>query len=259
MPRAIVIHAGFHKTGTSTIQHTLRQNRALLKPFMAIRLKPQMKDLLHAARGFSTWRDPLTLWKVERRFSALLKGLPGMPRRVLCVSAEELSGHMPGRGALRDYSAAPVLAARYAAICANLFPNVPVHFCFGTRNADTWVRSAWAEHVKSAALTLEHDAFAQSYPEAARLDDVIDQTRSATGCATHAMPLEAHNDVPARPLLDLCGVPADVQAACTAPAAVNTRLPDGVLLDLLSANRAYADRNARKAAKRAILKAAGYE
>lgn len=258
MPRAIVIHAGFHKTGTSSVQHMLRRNRATLKPHLAIRLKPQVKDLLHAARGYSTWGDQMTLWKLERRFKALVQSLPGMPRRVLCLSAEELSGHMPGRGDLVDYRAAPVLAARYAAICAKLFPGVPVRFCYGTREAQSWLGSAWAEHVKSSSLTLDFDAFAARYQSAADLDAVVAQVAEVTGCETRAMPLNA-NDIPGLPLLDLCEVPRSVQAEIEHPAPVNTRLPDGVLLDLLAANRAYADRDARKAAKAAILKEAGYE
>ena len=31
MPRRIILHAGFHKTGTSSIQATLRENRVALK------------------------------------------------------------------------------------------------------------------------------------------------------------------------------------------------------------------------------------
>ena len=88
MPRRLILHAGFHKTGTSTVQQVLRTNRATLKKHLALRLKPQMKDLLHATRGYSTWRDPVSLAKAQARFSDLLTGLPGMPRRTLVISAE---------------------------------------------------------------------------------------------------------------------------------------------------------------------------
>lgn len=257
MPRAIVIHAGFHKTGTSSIQQVLRRNRPLLKPHMAIRLKPQMGDLLHATRGYSTWRDPLTLMKAERRFVKLLKGLPGMPRRVLCLSAEELSGHMPGRGDLRDYSAAPVLMARFAKLCAQVFPDCPVSFCFGIRPPADWLRSAWAEHVKSSSMVLDFDDFTTQYAGAANLVDITEAIAAQTACPVHLIDLARHSAAPAAPLLDLCDVPQDVQQQLEPVAPTNTRLPEHVLLDLLGANRAYEDRDARKAAKTAILKAAG--
>ncbi len=253
MPRAVVIHAGFHKTGTSTIQQVLRKNRSVLKPHLAVRLKPQMKDLLHAARGYSTWRDPLTLAKASRRFDALLAGLPGMPRRVLCLSAEELSGHMPGRGDLRNYGAAPVLVEQYAAILRSRFPETPVRFLFGVRKPEAWLRSAWAEHVKSSSMTLDFDAFAKAYASGARLAEMAEAAAERTGCEVQTMPLEDHENDPARPLLELCEVPADVQRELVPVSAVNRRLPEAVLLDLLAANRAYEDRDARKAAKQAIL------
>jgi hypothetical protein len=111
MTAPILIHAGFHKTGTSTVQKFLQHNRPALNPHMALGLKWKMKDILHAARGFSTWRDPVTLMKFTRRFDAFVAAHYGVKRRGLFLSAEELCGHMPGRGDLRDYSAAPLLMA----------------------------------------------------------------------------------------------------------------------------------------------------
>jgi hypothetical protein len=51
MPRRVILHAGFHKTGTTSVQEFLRANRSALKKHVAIRLKPQMRDLIHAARA----------------------------------------------------------------------------------------------------------------------------------------------------------------------------------------------------------------
>ena len=83
MPRKIVIHAGFHKTGTSSVQAVLRANRKALMPSVAIRLKGQMQELMHATRGYSTYGTENALEKVRLRFDALLADLPGMPRRTL--------------------------------------------------------------------------------------------------------------------------------------------------------------------------------
>ena len=94
MPRKVIIHAGFHKTGTSSLQQVLRANRPLLQPELAMRLKGQMPDLTHATRGYSTWRDDLTLVKAATRFGAVLDGLVAMPKRALLLSAEEFSGYM---------------------------------------------------------------------------------------------------------------------------------------------------------------------
>lgn len=251
MPRRIVIHAGFHKTGTSTVQTFLRKNRRALKPALAIRLKQQLKDLIHATRGYSTWRDGLTLGKVVHRFDQLLADLHPMPRRTLVLSAEELSGHMPGRHDLADYSAAPELAQVYCDVISARFPQTEVAFYYTLRAPEPWLESAYWEHVKSASMTLDLDAFAARYPQAADLAAAVDAVRNAIPYAVHTAHVDSGDTI--TPLLDICEVPHALRAGLAYPKAVNTRLPTEVLLELLAANRAYPDRAARKAAKQDIL------
>lgn len=253
MPKAIVLHAGFHKTGTSTIQQSLRANRPILKRHVAIRLKPMMKELLHAARGFSTWRDPISLAKAEMRFGALLDDLPRMPRRTLCLSAEELCGHMPGRGALRDYSAAPLLLSRFCETARARFPNADLSIALTVRTQQDWLRSAWAEHVKSSSMVLDFDAYVENYAESADLPGMAEQIADATGVRVNVIAMEDHARNLVAPLLRHCGVPSDVLEQVQPVRAANTRLPEAVLLELLQANRAHADKANRTKAKRAIL------
>lgn len=259
MPRAIVIHPGFHKTGTSTLQQVLKRNRPVLKGRMRIVLKGEMQELVHAARGYSTWRDPFTLDKFADRFRALLERVGEMPRRVLCLSAEELSGHMPGREGIADYSAAPVLTAEMVRVAEQVHPGTPLSFYLTLRDPDSWLRSAYWEHVKASSMTADWDDFAAATRPGADLAAAADAVAAAVpgpvvrqsleDCA--ALPLG-----PAGPLLDLCGIPGAVQRDLAPVPPANTRHDDRVLLALLAANRDYTDRDARLAAKRAILDAA---
>jgi len=256
MPRRIVVHAGFHKTGTSTVQTLLRDNREALKPYLRSMLKGGMTELLSAARGFSTWRDPVTLAKFDHRLRAMLTRHSNMPRRCLCLSAEELSGHLPGRGDLASYSAAPVLAATMARAIQDMFPGSELVFYYSTRAPDDWLRSAYWEHVKSSSLTMDWDEFADRYRDAADLDAIVDAVASAQPAPVQRARLEqitGRPGGPAAPVLNLCDVPPRVLAQLTPPAPVNTRLDSSVLLALLAANRDYPDRAARLAAKQAIL------
>lgn len=259
MARRVVIHAGFHKTGTSSVQQLLRANRPALKPHLRSLLKGQMRDVTSAARGYSTWRDPLSLDKFQTRFAALLAGLPPMPRRVLCLSAEELSGHLPGRGNLRDYSAAPFLAAAMASAAKAVLPRTELAFYYSTRGAESWLRSAYWEHVRSSSLTMAWEDYAQTYAASADLNGIVDAVAAIQPHPVHRAPLEAsagQRAGPASPLLDLCGVPPDDQARLVPGPPANERHDDTVLLALLAANRDYTDRDARNAAKRAILREA---
>lgn len=256
MPRKIVVHAGFHKTGTSTVQAVLRANRKALMPALAIRLKGQMQELISATRGYSTYGTADALDKVCRRFDALLADLPGMPRRTLLLSAEELSGHMPGRGPLADYSAAPVLMYQLWQRAQVKFPKTPVVFCYATRAPDAWQRSAWAEHVKSSGMRLDFSEFSARYPLASDLTAVVSEVRRRVPAPVHSYALEDCADLPlgpADPVLDLCDIPDDIRATLAPQPAQNTRMDKDMLTALLAINRAHKDTDARNAAKAQLL------
>lgn len=256
MPRRIIVHAGFHKTGTTSVQATLRQNRPKLKKQVAMRLRPQMKDLIHATRGYSTWRDPLTLMKVQRRFERLLAELPGMPKRVLVISAEELAGHLPGRGELKDYSAAPILLYSFWQSAMAAFPQTEFMVYLSTRAPDAWLPSAYWEHVKASSMTLSYEAFLEKYAGAADLEGMVSEIQSRMPCPVHHATLEDCSDLPlgpTDPVLDLCEIPTAVRANLLPVEPANTRFDDDVLAALLDANRTITDRTKRGEAKRAIL------
>ena len=256
MPKRIIMHAGFHKTGTTSVQHTLRENRPLMKQHIALRRRWHMRELMSATRGYSTWRDPLTLIKAQDRFEQVMDGVPGMPKRTLIMSAEELCGHLPGRGDLMDYSAAPILLYAFWEIAHRRFPNAEIIIYLTTRGADAWLTSAYWEHVQSSDMTLDLDAFRQKYHAASDLNAMAAEIASRLPCAVHTAALEdcrALPHGPADPLLDLCDLPLSVRAQLIRQPAANKTLEHPVLLELLNANRTHTDPEARKTAKQAIL------
>ena len=261
MPRRIILHPGFHKTGTSSLQATLRANRTALKPHIALRLRWHMKDLLHATRGYSTWRDPLTLLKAEHRFETLLDGLPQMPRRTLALSAEELAGHLPGRGDLADYSAAPELLEIFIRSLRQRFPQAEIIVYLSTRAPADWIASAYWEHVKASSMTLNLADFTARYAPSSDLDAMVQEITRRLPCPVHQTRLEDCRDLPlgpATPLLDLCELPQDLLKQLTLPPPANQRLPADLLQALLDANRRHADDpQARRRAKTALLTQAG--
>ena len=256
MPKKIVIHAGFHKTGTSTVQEVLRANRRALMPALALRLKGQMPELISATRGYSTYGTADALDKVSSRFDAVLGDLPGMPRRTLLLSAEELSGHMPGRGLLADYSAAPVLMYLLWQRAQAAFPKTPVVFCFATRDGPDWQRSAWAEHVKSSGMTLDFADFCAAYPAAPDLAAIVRDVTRRVPAPVHRYALEDCSALPlgpADPVLDLCEIPTELRATLAPRPPQNTRLGADTLAALLEINRTHPQTAARNAAKAAFL------
>lgn len=256
MPRRIIIHAGFHKTGTTTIQSFLRSNRVALRKQVALRLRWHMKDLLSATRGYSTDRDPLTLIKIQTRFGALMNDLPGMPRRTLIISAEELAGHLPGRGTLADYSAAPIMLYTFWEIAKARYPQAEILIYLTTRAPEPWLASAYWEHVKSSSMTMDFETFADKYHRAAELDHMVSEITSRVPAPVHTHTLETCRELPlgpADPLLALCDVPDAVLSRLVPEPVANARPNFAVLETLLEVNRNTKGEARRKQLKAAIL------
>ncbi|MDQ7070525.1 MAG: hypothetical protein Q9M48_07280 [Rhodobacterales bacterium] len=258
MTAPIVIHAGFHKTATSTIQQFLQRNRPALNPHLALGLKWKMKEILHAARVFSTWRDPVTLMKFARRFDAFVAAHSGVQRRGLFISAEELCGHMPGRGDLLDYSAAPILMAEIRDAFTRAHSAPDLHFAFTIRPCESWLKSAYWEHVKSASMTLDYADFHAKYAPAADLPACIQAIKTAVApFPVHTFDIkDQHRLGPIAPMLDLFDLPSETRQALVPIPAKNQRQSDDILNELLEINRNIDDREVRKTAKQAVLNAA---
>lgn len=256
MPRRIILHTGFHKTGTTSIAATLRHNRAALKAQVAMRLPPQMRELISATRGYSTWRDPLTLIKAETRFMTLLDALPSMPRRSLIITSEELGGHLPGRGDLMDYGAMPIILYSFWTLIREKFPAADIQIYLSTRNQADWLVSAYWQHVKSSSMTLDMDAFLEKFHKAGNLTHMVNEIASRVPCPTHHCAIEdsKHRPLgPADPILDLCDIPQHIRNTLEPVAVQNIRPDMETLMALLDVNRTVKDPEKRLATKKAIM------
>ena len=59
MSMRLVLHAGFHKTGTTSLQQTLRKNKRLLSRHWRVFTRLGQEPLCEAARAYSVRREPL--------------------------------------------------------------------------------------------------------------------------------------------------------------------------------------------------------
>ncbi|PKP84795.1 MAG: hypothetical protein CVT80_06185 [Alphaproteobacteria bacterium HGW-Alphaproteobacteria-2] len=257
----VVIHAGFHKTGTTTAQQTLHANGPVLWPVMALGLRWRLKPVLHAARAFSTLRDDLSLIEFTARFDEYLDDLD-IGNRGLLIASEELCGHLPGRGDIADYAAAPVLMRRMADVLERRFGDVlDLAFLFTLRRPSDWLESAWAEHVKSSRMTLDFEAFRARLAPAADLPGTADRIRAAV--APHPVETAWIEDTadtalgPVTPLLDLMRLAPERRARIIPQPRANTRLPAAVLAEMLEINRCAPNADDAKAAKAALVSRAG--
>ena len=253
----ILVHAGFHKTGTTTVQRTLRTNRPALKSRLVIALPWKLRPLLHAARAYSVYGDPLALAKFTHRAENFVAELPPLSRRDLILCSEELSGHLPGRGGIPDYRATVPLMQELTQALLRRYPEADLSVVYSTRKPERWLESAFWEQVKSSNQTLSLVAFCKQYADAADFGSVLDQIRASIAPArVKTFSLEDCSTArlgPAEPLLTLAGIPQSTLAELTLVEPANTRLPQKVLDHLLLLNRTIEDSPSRTAAKRAYL------
>lgn len=237
----VVIHAGFHKTGTTSVQSAARQNAALLQPHARVFLRADFPGLTEAARSYSVSRKPRALEQVYAEAEAFFRKLDRNDPRPVALLSEDLSGHLPGRHDIADYGAAPALMAQLAAAAvAVLGAGAGLHFHLSTRAAEPWFRSAYWQILRSARRTEGPEDFARLFASAADFDAVVAGIATAVDpFPVDAVALETLRDAPQgpmTPLLDLLDIPVETRAALAPSAPANVR-PEGLDEVFLALNR----------------------
>lgn len=209
--RRILLHPGFHKTGTSSIQHLLWSNRETLAPQVGLVMLRHLKPVVKICAGFSKTRNPLALVDLA---DALQPALAEIDTPDLVISCEGLAGHLPGWPGVVDYSAAPPTVAYVCGYLAERFPQAQVQVVLTIRTRDAWLYSTWRHHLLGHRLTLGRDEFAAQYAGAADLGAAARDVAGAVNCPVTSLQLEdmqAHPLGPGGALLDLLDLPATVR------------------------------------------------
>ncbi|MGH1457653.1 MAG: hypothetical protein ACRBBT_01990 [Paracoccaceae bacterium] len=258
----MVLHCGFHKTGTSSVQRMLERDRALLSAEMQIALKAEIRTAALAARAWSASGDPAKMSAYIYDLALFFESLDADDPRPLCVSSEDLCGLMPGRKTLRDYRAAAALLPALANVACEVFPSADLTFYFSTRAPEPWVKSCYAQHLRASGIRDDFAAYRAQYLPLADLD--ADIARISKAMPQHRVQQAALESMTGRlgpldPLLDLVGISEGLRAQIAPLPPANTSLPQEVRDALLALNRRKMDRSERAARKQEIVRAARKE
>lgn len=227
----VIIHPGFHKTGTSSVQSHLREVRAAWAPRYLIALREDFRDVTAAAQAFSRSRDPIELGLFQAGLAEWAEGLDLSRTEVIVISAETLAGKLPGAPAsVSDYTAAPALMAAAAEVLRMaLGAKTRIDFYLSTRAPEAWLASLHWQHVRSGRLSEPAADFAARMAPGADLAAAAQAiTARVAPDPVHVVALEDTRDLPEgplTPLLDLMGVPAGMRAGLAQPHAFNARPP----------------------------------
>lgn len=202
MTTRIVIHAGFHKTGTTSVQSMLRENAALLEPHVRVYLKDAFEGLTESTRSFSLDPTKKTLAAVARFSTAFFNEIALDDPRPILMSSEDLAGHMPGRHGLECYdSAGLVMKALSDAAFLRFGKETDLTFYFSTRTREPWLRSTWWQNLRSTRLTDDFQTYSNQFDAARSLDQILEEIAVDVAPAhVTSFLLEEATDLPLGPL-----------------------------------------------------------
>lgn len=251
----VLIHPGFHKTGTSSLQRGAEGNAALLAERLRFWNTSNVLDCVKVGRRYAAGGDPVLLARFAERVGALMAVLDTDDPRPILISSEDIAGILPGLRDTWGYDAAPDLLETMVAEVETAVPGAQITVWFTTREAEPWQRSVYWQNLRATRLTEDFTTYQPRLAHAARLDDIVALTaeRLAGRAEVTSTRIEACADDPLGPLgyaLALLGVPADGLP----PLPAQNVQPDGAADALLAMNRSDIPDAELPDAKRAYLK-----
>ncbi len=258
----VIVHAGFHKTGTTSLQSYLAQNRARLAPFFAYYGQNDFKSAGARARVFAQRPFPWRMAKFRAAFHAFLDDIPDADTIVL--SRETFCGVMPGhrtwrRRTIKDFKTAgiPLCRTVIQLLRERFGPDVRIEFLFTTREREAWIRSVYGHLLRSIHLRVEFEEFRAGFPNLIDLEEEAKRIASALdGCTTHIRAMESygtHHNGPAAAILELAGVDAATCATLPRAARANEGQPPELEAAFLELNRSGKSKHTLRHMKNEML------
>lgn len=260
----VIVHPGFHKTGTSSLQSYCGKHRKALRPYMTFYGKAAFMQTGSAARIYGQKPYPWRLRRFRAHLDLFLAQVPDDP--VIVLSRETFSGAMPGHRRLlgrmvKDYRRAAVPLGRQIVdgLRARFGEEVSIEFLYTLRDQESWIRSVYGHLLRSIHLTEDYDTFRARFPK------LIDLTEEATRIsdalrldAVHLSRLEevgSAKEGPAKALLDLVDIPQAIRAKLPPAERANSGQSPDLEQKFLELNRQGHSKAHLKRAKDALIAA----
>lgn len=227
----VIVHAGFYKTGTSSLQSYLTQHRDAFRPWFAFHATG---DGLHraavTARSYGARPFP---WRLRAFRHALRADLAGLPEaETVVISREQFSGALPGNRRLgdrylRDPARVAIALARVIAeeLRVRFGPTTEITFLYTTRETGAWLASLYGHLLRTSRFTQPYDVFRRRLPASADPHDIATRIARALPVPVTVRALEeltATRAGPAKAVLDLAGVPESIWQALPLASRANT-------------------------------------
>lgn len=255
--RRVIVHAGFHKTGTTSAQTYLRANGKHIWPRCSLVLPGKLRrEAARMAVRYSRFGTSGLLDSFGEDLHSILSAIDVGETRKVLISDENIAGRMPGRDGQLAYHATPALMARAEDVICDIFgAEADVVFHFTTRDPLAWLKSTYKHNLRTSRLVMGPDEYRDTYAPAADLTGVTQAVAQAVTGTVYTADLAdlTGPEGPAQPLIDLIELP-DHRRRKLAPHPDANRGPDdGMAAQLLALNRSNLSDDALIAAKADLL------
>lgn len=259
----VIVHAGFHKTGTSSLQDFLKINRDALAPWVVSYGKADFRSAGAHARLYGERPYRWRLFRFRRSFRRFLAGLPSDTNLIL--TRETFSGGMPGHRRVTGRlmtgyaeTAIPLARVLIREIQHRFGPDTEIAFFYTLREREDWIRSVHGHLLRSIRMTDDLDQFRARLPDLrSPADEAALIARAIAPTPVLTATLEdyaAHPAGTAAPLLDHFGVPDEIRALLRKAPRSNTGQSADQRAVFLDLNRTIRDKAVLKSRKEALLR-----
>ncbi len=178
----VLIHQGFHKTGTTTLQRTLVKNRARLRGRVNMLLPRDLQQAGFLAKRQAIAPKAQTLQRFDETVLAALQSVPELTDRPLLISQEELAGVIPGRKGVWSYGQTPVLARHLVqAVMRLVGTQADITLFYTTRAPADWIRSTYWQNLRSQRVREDLQDYGAALQAGADLEAVVARVRAQVG------------------------------------------------------------------------------
>ena len=169
------MHAGFHKTGTTTVQQTLARNAAILLPHIEIYLQENaiIAGLRRAVLEFSGNRCKETKAVIYEQACAFFQLLDMKDTRPILISSESLAGHFPGNAGVSKYAPAPIAMEIIHQAWKETTGSDAGFEVYYSKRRHGWLKSCHWQRLKANRLKLSLEEYERRFQEAADLNAII--------------------------------------------------------------------------------------
>ncbi len=258
----VIVHAGFHKTATSSLQDFLHRNRDALKPYFDYYGRAEFQDAGAKARLYAQKPFPWRRTRFRHSFRRFLAAIPDA--KTIVLSRENFSGAMPGhrdiyRRIISDYprAAIPLAQEIIQELHRRFGPKTKVQFLYTTRAQTDWLYSVYRHLLRSIHLRQDFGAFCTGF---SRLPNPETDARTIANTLApvpvYIARLEDFADQPeglAAAILDLVDFPDDARDALLPMRHINRGQDADIEHEFLKINRSGQPKSTLKILKDRIL------